>query len=791
MPTAGNSTELQGGREARGSVGNPVEHAPNGHGFQSNKLSSDEYGEIFSSRRKRKCLHGNFPAYYAGRRAFVRSHTRSQQRSVHMDWPADGGCGLTGRSSFERRMRSPSMKPGDNSGTDPSTSDSKTGHDLIRGIDPRLDAVLSSHGNRFFEGKDVLDIGCNAGSLCLAIGGLLRARSVTGMDIDGDLVRLANSAVAELREMELRAHFLRSTLTLEKTLESAAAYRTGTGTPATCVSDLSPPLGNKDKRANADAGKRFTWRHPAKPGRDLSTASAVQAHAPTKTGLDNGCEEDKGVDGVPHGSREIPESAGNATLKQPGAGGLTRSPGPYFSRVFGRVLWNELVAEATTRDLSDCGSTSISLRKAVRLTKQANESHVASSLESGSTEIAASAGNSNCISASPDRNPIFPFNVYFRSSDIVEGVTSHSSTAPVEDGRELASPLESRQCFCEILRHVRRAAGVLPEPALLRPGSFDVVLCFSVTKWIHLHHGDRGILVLFSRLHTLLKPDGILLLEPQDWASYRRARRLSCAFKQQLRRIRLPPKMFTAILTGNNGCTNSPCSSCCLAYGTGSCEETTPASTGLSAGPKKPREQTETTAERRESDCNSLRCDVTPVCPQYSGSPQGSMTEKADQPFVLVSSLDPWNHEVQIDRNSQIGGDEGAMLRDSRPVAEQTEETRPCKFSVDEEFKLGDVTSSSREEGCLEGVFNDIQRCPQAPVNDVSQKDTELLESRELNTSESRTTRESKGRLSDRRILVLRKSSSIFSLCCCTLKMLTTGAVERYGPKPLTTHSQS
>jgi SAM-dependent methyltransferase len=57
---------------------------------------------------------------------------------------------------------------------------------------------------------------------------------------------------------------------------------------------------------------------------------------------------------------------------------------------------------------------------------------------------------------------------------------------------------------------------------------FDIITCLSVTKWIHVHHGDNGIEDLFRKIHDLLIKDGVLILEPQvkfllnikDWISY-------------------------------------------------------------------------------------------------------------------------------------------------------------------------------------------------------------------------------------------------------------------------------
>ncbi|GAA5894995.1 class I SAM-dependent methyltransferase [Sporobolomyces salmoneus] len=55
------------------------------------------------------------------------------------------------------------------------------------------------------------------------------------------------------------------------------------------------------------------------------------------------------------------------------------------------------------------------------------------------------------------------------------------------------------------------------------PRQFDVVLLFSVTKWLHLHHGDNGMLRLFDSLYKILPLGGVVIIEPQERENYARA----------------------------------------------------------------------------------------------------------------------------------------------------------------------------------------------------------------------------------------------------------------------------
>lgn len=51
---------------------------------------------------------------------------------------------------------------------------------------------------------------------------------------------------------------------------------------------------------------------------------------------------------------------------------------------------------------------------------------------------------------------------------------------------------------------------------------FDASFCMSLTMWIHLNHGDAGLVAFLRRVHEVSR---LLIVEPQPWKCYQTAKR--------------------------------------------------------------------------------------------------------------------------------------------------------------------------------------------------------------------------------------------------------------------------
>lgn len=50
----------------------------------------------------------------------------------------------------------------------------------------------------------------------------------------------------------------------------------------------------------------------------------------------------------------------------------------------------------------------------------------------------------------------------------------------------------------------------------------SVNFSLSITKWIHIHGGDKGLKSFFKKIHDSLKVGGVFVLEAQEFKTFQR-----------------------------------------------------------------------------------------------------------------------------------------------------------------------------------------------------------------------------------------------------------------------------
>jgi 7SK snRNA methylphosphate capping enzyme len=78
---------------------------------------------------------------------------------------------------------------------------------------------------------------------------------------------------------------------------------------------------------------------------------------------------------------------------------------------------------------------------------------------------------------------------------------------------------------------------------------YDLVMCLSVTKWIHLTEGDSGLLTLFQIIYQLTTVGGRAIIEYQPWSSYWNNRKASETTLRVFNTLKIKPDDFEGLLT--------------------------------------------------------------------------------------------------------------------------------------------------------------------------------------------------------------------------------------------------
>ncbi|KAM7397912.1 hypothetical protein PAMA_005990 [Pampus argenteus] len=298
--------------------------------------------------------------------------------------------------------------------------------------DPRIRVLRPE----WFEGKDILDLGCNSGHLTLYIAKMLRPARILGLDIDSDLVHAARKNIrhylSELQTQEARraTQEKKSTEQEERTVNASHT-------------------GSEKKHNEAE-------------GRDENGKPVKGESGPAEAVNDNdSCHTDEaGTQRVDSKTEEMEQGGGDS----PPADHSVSCPFP-VSLLISR---GPIAAPPLTE------TSSLRARE-------------------------------------------FPSNVSFVKANYV---------------------LENDNLL------------------LTQRPEYDVILCLSVSKWVHLNWGDSGLKRLFKRVYRHLRPGGMFILEPQPWESYVRRKKLTDNISRNYHSICLKPDQFSSYLINEVGFTS-------------------------------------------------------------------------------------------------------------------------------------------------------------------------------------------------------------------------------------------
>ncbi|GAN01743.1 methyltransferase C2A9.10 [Mucor ambiguus] len=82
---------------------------------------------------------------------------------------------------------------------------------------------------------------------------------------------------------------------------------------------------------------------------------------------------------------------------------------------------------------------------------------------------------------------------------------------------------------------------------------YDTILALSITKWIQLHNGDKGLRSFFKKAYDSLAPGGTLVLEPQDFDTFQRRAKQIDPSKDVEQELKFRPEDYADFLINKLG----------------------------------------------------------------------------------------------------------------------------------------------------------------------------------------------------------------------------------------------
>ncbi|CAL8303406.1 unnamed protein product [Gadus morhua 'NCC'] len=369
--------------------------------------------------------------------------------------------------------------------------------------DPRLRVLRPE----WFRGKDVLDLGCNAGHVTLYVAKVLRPARILGVDIDGGLVRAARKNIR---------HYLSDLETRQAREEEEEGRRKSQGSQEGVRVRVVPLAGDKQEEHIEVEGKGENGEAVVERGG--GGGGGVSRHAEEGAGKKEVEQEmeDRGTKELQDGKEE---REGKAEL------------GPKEVQEQRKEEQRKEETKEGTREGTKRGADE--LQKEDLESRRRRRELQRSRMEEVEVEdcVDPAGGPGGCH---------FPLSLRTRGPIAAPPLTEQPPVQPGEFPSNVSFLKANYVLECDRLLLTQR-----PE--------YDVILCLSVTKWVHLNWGDEGLKRFFQRAYRHLRPGGIFVLEPQPWDTYVRRNKLTDVISKNYKSIRLKPDQFTNYLTTEVG----------------------------------------------------------------------------------------------------------------------------------------------------------------------------------------------------------------------------------------------
>uniref|UniRef100_A0A182WD20 RNA methyltransferase n=1 Tax=Anopheles minimus TaxID=112268 RepID=A0A182WD20_9DIPT len=389
-------------------------------------------------------------------------------------------------------------------------------HSLNEFIDVRLKVFLRNA--YLFRDKDVLDIGCNVGLMTISVAKLLHPKSATGIDVDGKLVAKARKNLSKYVRVPRNAgHVPGRRVNRESVTAVATATVTMEVSEEVNLGRNIIPLECNPLQLGVSEPDTVTAATTSQTGEESVVPVTI---TPSSVAENITVAEVPVVNEPPPGEhvlqppavviQEEPDEEEMKDLKSPE---MVDQPSQVKSEPVGTVPGPEHSSKFLLRQK----------RRRKRMAQKRRQHHQQHQHQQQHHQLRRQ---------KTEQSQYFPISFPLTMGNL--------------SGKEYQMDIgRTENKFPHNVRF-KTMNYVVKEESLINYDTqqYDLILCLSVTKWIHLNYGDVGLKIAFKRMFNHLRPGGKLILEAQNWASYKKKKKLTATIFENYKRIEFMPSRF-------------------------------------------------------------------------------------------------------------------------------------------------------------------------------------------------------------------------------------------------------